>query len=154
MAKEIERKYLVISDEYKSMAKKSRHIVQAYLSTARDATVRVRIIDERAYITVKGRTEGCCRDEWEYEIPAEDARQMIASCHLDNAIDKTRYYVDFDGRTWEVDEFAGKLAGLTVAEIELTSADDTFAMPSFIGKEVTNDPRYFNSVLSTLSYPF
>ncbi|MDE6317272.1 MAG: CYTH domain-containing protein [Muribaculaceae bacterium] len=154
MAKEIERKYLVTDDSFKAMAYRSRHIVQAYLSTSRDATVRVRIIDDKAYITIKSCTIGCSRDEWEYEIPLQDARQMITGCHLDKLIDKIRYYVEYGGRTWEIDEFSGRLNGLAVAEIELDSTDETFDLPPFVGVEVTDDNRYFNSVLCTLSYPF
>lgn len=154
MAQEIERKYLVCTDLYKTMAIDSRHIVQAYLSTSPDATVRLRIIDSKAYITVKSRTNGFRRGEWEYEIPVEDAREMIEQCNLSDVIEKTRYYVDFDGHTWEVDEFGGRLAGLVMAEIELQSSEEHFTLPPFIGSEVTGDSRYYNSVLTTLSYPF
>lgn len=154
MAQEIERKYLVNTDSYKTMAVASRHIVQAYLSTSPDATVRLRIIDLKAYITVKSRTHGFRRGEWEYEIPVEDAREMIEQCNLSEVIEKTRYYVDFDGHTWEIDEFGGRLAGLVLAEIELRSPDEHFTIPPFIGLEVTGDSRYYNSVLTTLSYPF
>lgn len=154
MAKEIERKFLVAVDSYKSMARDSRRIVQAYLSTSKDATVRIRMIDNRAYITVKGSNAGCVRDEWEYEIPVADALLMIERCHLENAIYKTRHYVEYEGHIWEVDEFAGRLQGLVVAEIELDSPDEYFELPPFVDKEVTDNPKYFNSVLSTLSYPF
>lgn len=154
MAQEIERKYLVCTDLYKTMTVDSRHIVQAYLSTSPDATVRLRIIDSKAYITVKSRTNGFRRGEWEYEIPVEDAREMIEQCNLSDVIEKTRYYVDFDGHTWEVDEFGGRLAGLVMAEIELQSSEEHFTLPPFIGSEVTGDSRYYNSVLTTLSYPF
>jgi len=154
MAQEIERKYLVGNDSYKPMVVTSRHIVQAYLSTSPDATVRLRIIDTAAYITVKSRTHGCRRGEWEYEIPVEDAREMIERCNLSEIIEKTRHYVDFDGHTWEIDEFGGRLNGLIVAEIELQSADEHFTLPPFIGMEVTDDSRYYNSMLIKLAYPF
>lgn len=154
MAREIERKYLVVDDSYRSQAVRHSHIVQAYLSTSADATVRLRIIDDKAYITVKSRNHGCQRGEWEYEIPVADAREMIAECNLREVIEKTRYYIPQDGFTWEVDEFAGKLRGLVLAEIELKSPDDIFSSPTFIGPDVTDDPRYYNSVLSTLTYPF
>lgn len=155
MAKEIERKYLVTDDSYKSMATHSHHIIQTYLSTSPDATVRLRIIDSRAFLTVKSRNKGCCRGEWEYEIPVSDAREMIDSCNIaNNTIEKTRYYIPFDNHTWEIDEFAGRLTGLTVAEIELSTPDAPYTLPPFIGTEVTDDPRYYNSVLTTLTYPF
>lgn len=153
MGKEIERKYLVCDDSFKGMATRSSHIVQAYLSTSRDATTRIRVIDDKSYITIKSCTIGCTRNEWEYEIPQSDGLQIISECHLDNVIDKTRYYVEFDGHTWEVDVFHRKLQGLILAEIELDFPDETFAIPSFICKEVTDDPRYFNSNLSKLTYP-
>lgn len=154
MGKEIERKFLVKGNSYRAAASRHKHIIQAYLSADADATVRLRIMDDKAYITVKSRNEGCRRGEWEYEIPADDARQMIEQCHLDDVIEKTRYYIEFDRHTWEVDEFAGRLAGLVVAEIELSSEDDKFAKPEFIGEEVTGDSRYYNSSLLKLSYPF
>lgn len=154
MAQEIERKYLVTDDTYKALASRRKHIVQAYLSTSPDATVRLRIADDTAFITVKSRNNGCRRCEWEYEIPVADARDMIERCNLAQLIEKTRYYIDLDNRTWEIDEFAGRLTGLTVAEIELPTPDTTYTLPPFIGTEVTDDPRYYNSNLLTLTYPF
>lgn len=154
MAKEIERKFLVNDDSYKAMSTSSRHIVQAYLSTSPDATVRLRIIDNKAYLTVKSRNVGCCRGEWEYEIPVADARDMIECCKLQDIIEKTRHYINFDNHLWEIDEFADRFKGLIVAEIELYTPDESFTLPPFIGKEVTGDPRYYNSSLLTLSYPF
>lgn len=154
MGKEIERKFLVTGSSYREDASYHKIIVQAYLSTSIDATVRLRIIDDKAYITVKSRNNGCSRGEWEYGIPVADARQMIEQCHLDDVIEKTRYYVVSGRHTWEVDEFAGRLAGLVVAEIELAGEDEKFLKPKFIGQEVTDDPRYYNSSLLKLSYPF
>lgn len=147
MAKEIERKFLVTDSSYRAMASAERRIVQGYLSRDPRATVRVRIADGRAWLTVKGRNEGAVRDEWEYEIPASDARDMLWRCATGRVIEKTRYIVDYAGRRWEVDEFGGELSGLTVAEIELTSADEQPELPPFIGTEVTGDPRYYNSAL-------
>lgn len=143
MAKEIERKFLVISDTFKSNPDNVTEIAQGYLSTLPEATVRVRIRGGRAFLTVKGRNDGCVRDEWEYEIPVEDAREMLGRCATGGCIIKTRYCV---GR-WEVDEFHGELEGLTVAEIEMSAPDDRIALPSFVGEEVTGDPRYYNSSL-------
>lgn len=147
MAKEIERKFLVIDDSYRTMAAESRHIIQAYLSRDPRATVRVRIIESEARLTVKGLNEGAVRDEWEYKIPLDDAREMIERCASGAIIEKTRYIVDFDGYRWEIDEFGGSHSGLVVAEIELSSADSVFALPPFAGEEVTGDPHYYNSSL-------
>lgn len=147
MAKEIERKFLVTDSSYRDMASAERHIVQGYLSRDPRATVRVRIADGRAWLTVKGRNDGAVRDEWEYEIPVSDARDMLGRCAAGRVIEKTRYIVDYGGRSWEVDEFGGELSGLTVAEIELDSADEQPELPPFVGDEVTGDPRYYNSAL-------
>lgn len=154
MAKEIERKFLVSNDSYKAMAEGCTHIVQAYLSTTIDSTVRLRIADDKAYITVKSRNKGCSRGEWEYEIPVSDASEMISACHLSKVIDKIRYYVEYKGHTWEVDEFAGKLNGLVIAEIELPEENSPFELPPFAGEEVTGQSQYYNSNLINLEYPF
>ena len=142
MALEIERKFIVTDSSYKSLAKGKKHIVQAYLSTTPDATVRLRIIDERAFITVKSRNAGCCRNEWEYGISVADATEMIASCNITEVLEKTRHYVEYAGRLWEIDEF------------ELSHSDEAFELPPFAGAEVTGDSRYYNSTLISLSYPF
>lgn len=147
MAKEIERKFLVTSETYKEMASNATNIKQAYLNRNPDATVRVRVRNGRAWLTVKGRNRGMVRDEWEYEIPSEDAEAMIERCAQGTVIDKTRFLVPFGGFTWEVDEFHGVHDGLTVAEIELPSPDTEFSLPPFVGEEVTGDPRYYNSNL-------
>lgn len=147
MAKEIERKFLVKNTSYRDMASGRRHIEQAYLSRDPRATVRVRIIDGEARLTVKGLNDGAIRDEWEYAVPVEDARDMTERCATGRVIVKTRYIVPFGGLTWEVDEFEGSLAGLTVAEVELPSADAEVTMPPFVGEEVTGDARYYNSSL-------
>lgn len=150
MAKEIERKFLVTDDSYKAKARSSHHIVQAYLNSDPEATVRLRIAGDSARITVKSRNHGCERGEWEYPIPADDARAMLASCRTSGIISKTRHIVDAgNGLLWEVDEFEGPLSPLVVAEIELPAADTPLPcpLPSFIGREVTGDTRYYNSSL-------
>lgn len=149
--KEIERKFLVKDDSFKSMASESFNIIQGYLSREPEATVRVRVRDNEAFLTVKGRNDGIVRDEWEYPIPTGDARQMLERCCEGTVIDKVRHIVPFGGFVWEVDVFGGSLSGLTVAEIELPSADTLFERPPFVGREVTGDPRYFNSNLTTFS---
>ena len=150
MAKEIERKYLVVNDSYKKLASEEHNIVQAYLSTRPDATVRVRLFDDKAFLTVKGRNKGAVRDEWEYPIPPSDARAMIERCATEgHVIEKTRLIVDAGmGLKWEIDEFHGRHSSLVIAELELPHPDCTFELPGFVGKEVTGDPQYYNSVLS------
>lgn len=149
--KEIERKFLVRDDSFLAMSTGHCHIMQGYLSRVPEATVRVRVRDGEAFLTVKGRNDGAVRDEWEYSVPVSDARQMLERCCGGVFIDKVRYLVPFEGFVWEVDVFGGSLAWLTVAEIELPSADTPFALPPFVGREVTGDPRYFNSNLTTFS---
>ena len=147
MAKEIERKFLVTGDSYRALSSGSKHIEQAYLNRDPRATVRVRIVDGEARLTVKGINDGAVRDEWEYAIPVSDAREMIDRCATGRVIVKTRFIVPFGGRTWEVDEFEGSLTGLVVAEVELPTADAEVSLPPFAGEEVTGDPRYYNSSL-------
>ena len=147
MAKEIERKFLVIDKSYREMAVTGRSIVQAYLNRDPKATVRVRITDDKAFLTIKGKNDGATRDEWEYPIPVSDARDMIARCASGRIIEKKRFVVPFEGYDWEIDEVGGELEGLTVAEIELPAEDAEFSLPPFVGDEVTGDPRYYNSSL-------
>lgn len=150
MAKEIERKYLVKDSCFRDIAVARKHIVQGYLCTSPDSTVRVRTIDDSlGFITVKSRNKGATRGEWEYEIPYTDAVELLALCPKDNIIDKSRYVVEHDGKTWEIDEFMHPCLGLIVAEIELTDENEQFTLPDFIGQEVTGDARYYNSNLSS-----
>lgn len=146
MGIEIERKFLVKNSNYKARAIAVSEISQGYLSRNPDRTVRIRIKDSSGYITVKGRTEGMSRLEFEYPIPLEDARQMLALCEPP-VLHKTRYLVIEKGKRWEVDEFHGAKEGLVVAEIELESATERVDIPDFIDKEVTGDSRYYNSQL-------
>lgn len=153
MGKEIERKYLVIDNAYRALSKSAYHIVQGYLSARKEATVRIRIIDEKAFLTIKSANVGIERCEWEYSVPIDDARLMLAKCQPQGVIDKTRYIVDYNGAQWEIDEFHGELSPLVIAEIELSDADDTIALPPFVGREVSNDPRYYNSSLANAGLP-
>lgn len=147
MAREIERKFLVKSSEYRDIATAKYCIKQGYLSTRKDATVRVRIKDNIAFITVKGVSNGITRDEWEFSIPVDDALEMLGICH-GNIIEKERYVVDYMGSIWEIDEFHGAHEGLVVAEIELIDEKETFPIPPFIGEEVTGNVAYYNSTLA------
>lgn len=146
MAKEIEHKYIVTSDEYLRMASGSIEIAQGYLSREAERTVRVRVAGERGYLTVKGLTSGDTRDEYEYEIPVADARAMLGMCQ-GRVVRKTRYYVEYGGHTWEVDRFGGDLSPLVIAEIELPESARDYDLPPFVGCEVTGDPQYYNSNL-------
>lgn len=146
MAKEIERTFLVANDKFIDMATDKIIILQGYLNRDPERTVRIRLANDRGFITVKGKTKGCARHEFEYEIPLDDARQMLSLCQ-GRILDKTRFVVPYEGFTWEVDVYHGDLRGLIVTEIELESEDQEFPVPPFVGKEVTGDPRYYNSQL-------
>ena len=147
MAQEIEKKFLV-AGEFKESAKKATRITQGYLSSVPERTVRVRVKGDKGYITVKGigNDSGASRFEWEKEIPVEDVRDRLKICEP-GVIDKTRYLVDCDGHTFEVDEFYGDNEGLVVAEVELGDEDEAFTRPSWLGEEVTGDKKYYNSML-------
>ena len=148
MALEIERKFLVKDDSYKAMAYSASRIAQGYICSSRGRTVRVRIRDEKGYLTIKGPadSEGLGRYEWEKEIPMQEAQELMRLCEP-GMIDKTRYLVKSGKHVFEVDEFYGENEGLTVAEVELESADESYEKPDFIGEEVTGDVKYYNSFL-------
>ena len=151
---EIERKFLVLGDDYKHLAHKRYRIKQGYICSGHGHTVRVRQRDDQAFLTIKGPSldGGLSRYEFEKEITQEEARQLFAICEP-GIIDKTRYLVDMeDGHTFEVDEFYGDNAGLVIAEVELRSADEPFLRPTFIGDEVTGIRRYYNSHLRREPY--
>ena len=145
---EIERKYLVTSDSYKQMAVARYHICQGYISREKTGTVRIRITDDKAYLTIKGKPAAghFARYEWEKEIDVQEAKELMQLCQ-DTIIDKTRWIIPAkeDGLKWEVDEFHGKHEGLTLAEIELTSEEQEVKKPDFVGEDVTSDPRYYNA---------
>lgn len=151
MGVEIERKFLV-RDRHFLEGLQGERLVQAYLSHDPRATVRVRIHDQDAWLTVKGKNHGAVRSEFEYPIPASDARAMIDEMCPSGVIDKTRYRLPQGELTWEVDVFHGDNQGLIVAELELTRQDQAFSRPAWLGDEVTADPRYFNSSLSRRPY--
>lgn len=147
MGLEIEYKFLVKNDNYKEMATSSFRIRQGYLNRVPERVVRVRTKGDTGYLTVKGKNNGATRIEFEYEIPIEDAETMLRLC--DGAvIDKVRYIVPYKGHEWEVDEFLGDRAGLVIAEIELCSENEPFAIPDFIGENITGNPQYYNSNLN------
>ncbi len=149
MAVEIERKFLVKGTQWRQGA--GVRLSQGYLNRDQERTVRVRIAGDKSFLTIKGVTRGTSRAEFEYAIPVADAEQLL---ELSDGpiIQKTRYIVVHDGLTWEVDEFQGDNAGLVVAEVELTSEDQAFTRPPWLGSEVTHDPRYYNSSLAAHPY--
>jgi adenylate cyclase len=147
MAQEIERKFLV-SGEFKSLAVKVTRITQGYLSSVPERTVRVRIKGEKGFITIKGigSASGASRYEWEKEIPVSEIEELLKICEP-GVIDKTRFLVKAGPHTYEVDEFYGENEGLVVAEIELSSEEEAFEKPEWLGEEVTGDVKYYNSML-------
>lgn len=155
MALEIERKFLVTDESYRTMAHHSDRIAQGYICRQGGNSTRVRVRGEKGYLTIKGPSvdNGLSRYEWEKEIPVDEAWELIKLCH-GGIIDKTRYLVDYKGHTFEVDEFHGDNAGLVVAEIELNDKEEYFEQPSFIGKEVTGDGKYYNSSLARFPYRY
>ena len=146
MATEIERKFLVVGEAWRADAT-GTDLRQGYLCRDPQRTVRVRIAGPRAWLTIKGATTGISRQEFEYEIPVAEALELLA-LSVDPPIEKTRYLIEHAGRTWELDEFRGANEGLLLAEIELESESATVDLPPWVGADVSDDPRYFNAVLS------
>ena len=149
MGIEIERKFLAVGDAWRAAL--AVYFSQGYLSRNKARTVRIRVADEHAYLTIKGATTGASRAEFEYDIPLADARELLALCD-GPLIEKYRRKITHEGMVWEVDEFLGENQGLVVAEIELESESQTFTKPDWLGAEVTHDQRYYNSNLS--AHPF
>ncbi|MCP4043682.1 MAG: CYTH domain-containing protein [Gammaproteobacteria bacterium] len=146
MGKEIERKFLVKGDTWRELAE-GTHYRQGYLSTVKERTVRVRTINDQGYLTVKGISKGIARAEYEYEIPLGDANAMLDDLCERPLIEKTRRKIQHAGFIWEVDEFSGENQGLIIAEVELKDENQAFEKPDWIGKEVSDDARYFNANL-------
>lgn len=150
MGIEIERKFLVASDGWRRAGAGER-FQQGYLSVEPERTVRVRLAGERAQLTIKGLTVGATRVEFEYDIPADEARELLALC-IPPLIDKTRHRLLIGEHTWEVDEFHGVNAGLVVVEVELASEDELVVLPEWVGEEVTEQPAYYNANLIRRPY--
>lgn len=149
MGKEIERKFMVKEGAWRNA--KGTKYRQGYLNSAKERNVRVRTMEDKAYLTIKGIAIGASRMEFEYEIPLQDAEELLEICEKP-LIEKTRYKVQEGGFVWEVDEFFRENQGLIIAEVELESEDQEFPKPDWVGKEVTGDPRYFNSNLINNPY--
>ncbi len=152
MPTEIERKFLVKSDEWKALADEGTRFRQGYLIGSKEASVRVRIEGERANLNIKSATLGIERMEYEYPVPVSDALELLDSLCSKPQIEKTRYIVKVGIHHWEVDLFHGENEGLIVAEVELAHPDESFEMPSWVGKEVSEDARYYNTCL--VKHPF
>ncbi|WP_191858522.1 CYTH domain-containing protein [Hanstruepera ponticola] len=146
---EIERKFLTLSDAFKSEAKRSFRIKQGFLNTNQDRTVRVRLKDDNGFLTVKGKSsdDGLSRFEWEKEISKSDAESLLGLCE-EIVIDKIRYEIPYGNHIFEVDEFFGENAGLIIAEVELQNENESFEKPHWLGKEVTGQVKYYNAQLS------
>lgn len=153
MGIEIERKFLTRSDHWRAQSERSVALRQGYLASGPEANVRVRLaVGDAAWITIKGRSQGISRAEFEYPIPPEDARQLLDHHCAGRLIEKTRHWVPVGDHTWEVDVFSGANTGLVLAEVELTHPDEDVVMPDWAGAEVSDDPRYFNAYLAEHPY--
>ena len=151
MAKEIERKFLLKNDNWKTQFSSRKIIKQGYLSTQKERTVRVRILGEKGFLTIKGETVGMTRLEFEYEIPVQEANELLELCKKP-LIEKERFIVLIGKLNWEIDIFEGDNKGLNLAEVELEDESQKVEIPDWIGEEVTFDPRYFNSNLVKLPF--
>ncbi|MFT5673744.1 MAG: adenylate cyclase [Polaribacter sp.] len=153
MSLEIERKFLVKNEDFKKEFYQKKQLKQGYLNSDKNRTVRVRISDDHAFLTIKGKSNstGTTRFEWEKEIDVSEAEQLLLLCEP-SIIDKIRFYIKSEHHIYEVDEFFGENKGLIVAEIELNSENESFKKPLWLGKEVTGDKKYYNSSLSKISF--
>lgn len=151
MGKEIERKFLISNDDWRQLGTGNDYC-QGYLNSEKGRTVRVRTINDRGILTIKGPTVGATRLEYEYDIPLDEATEMLRQLCHQPLIEKTRYKIPYAGLIWEIDEFKGENEGLLFAEVELESEDQEFVKPPWIGKEVTDDSRYYNANLVSNPY--
>jgi adenylate cyclase len=152
MPTEIERKFLLTNDNWRKDADEGTHIIQAYMGSNEKSSVRIRIHADQANINIKSKTLGIERSEYEYAIPLDEANEMLEQLCDKPYIDKTRYHVMHEGHEWEIDVFVGENKGLIVAEIELTSMEEEFSLPEWAGKEVSDEPRYYNICLISNPY--
>ena len=152
MAVEIERKFLLANQQWRTQIQSRSKYIQGYMSRCPERTVRVRVADDCGWLTIKGKNMGAVRPEYEYPIPVADAMEMLAQLCEQPVIEKWRHHVTFNGHLWEIDEFLGANSGLIVAEIELQQEDEIFVRPIWLGAEVTDDSRYFNACLVSNPY--
>ncbi|MBO9198862.1 MULTISPECIES: CYTH domain-containing protein [Niastella] len=152
MGIEIERKFLVDKEKWDQVTKEKQSLYrQGYMVSDPEKTIRVRLTDKEAFLTIKGLTVGASRQEFEYPIPVYEAQQLLDG-FCDTVVSKIRYFIHHDNKLWEVDEFLGDNEGLMVAEIELESEDEAFSLPDWVGKEVTSEKKYSNSNLAKKPY--
>ena len=151
MPQEIERKFLLANDSWRDKVDSKTSLKQGYLSSKKEATVRIRLENNSGILAIKGKTEGVTRSEFEYIIPVEEAEQLLLLCEK-QLIEKTRHIIRQGVHTWEIDEFEGENQGLIIAEIELKSEDEYFVKPTWLGEEVSEDARYYNACLVTHPY--
>lgn len=147
MAEEIERKFLVVNDDWRQQVEHSIDMAQGYLGSGPLCSIRVRLSGDKANLNIKSATLGISRQEYDYPIPADDAHEILSTLASGALIEKTRHIVHVGSHQWEIDEFAGDNAGLIVAEVELSHADETFEKPGWAGDDVSDDPRYYNVCL-------
>lgn len=154
MRVEIERKFLMANDSWRNFIQRSSLLKQGYISRGENSktTVRVRLADHCGFLTLKGKSNGFARDEFEYEIPENDALNMLQQFCEKPLIEKCRYFIEYGGFTWEIDEFTGENQGLILAEIELPDENTSFEKPEWIGREVSHLARYYNSMISRYPY--
>lgn len=152
MAIEVEHKFLLANDNWRALTSDSVAYRQGYLSSEANSSIRIRISDTQAWLNIKSATIGNQRHEYEYAIPLSDANEMLDTLCRKPLIEKVRHFVKYDKHLWEIDEFKGANEGLIIAEVELSSTQETFSRPDWLGQEVTYDLRYYNNNLSR--YPF
>jgi adenylate cyclase len=153
MGQEIERKFFVRDDTWRSASNAPRRVRQGYIGRGANSVVRVRTIGDRAFLTIKSADAGRVRSEYEYEIPLADADELLAQHCNGELIEKVRHRIDWDGLEWTIDEFEGRLAGLVLAEIELYATDQDIELPPWAGREVTEDAAYRNERLAVAAPP-
>ena len=152
MATEIEHKFLIVNDDWRKDADEGTYMVQGYMGSNEQSSIRIRINGDSANLNIKSKTIGIQRSEYDYPIPVDEAKEMLESLCDRPFIEKTRFHVMHDGHEWEIDVFAGDNEGLIVAELELSSIDENFSLPDWVGKDVSDDPRYYNICLVTNPY--
>lgn len=152
MAKEIEHKFLLRNDRWRSQVERSARLRQGYLTSDARCSVRVRVAESQGFLNIKSGTLGIQRSEYEYPIPLAEAEEILDTLCAKPLLEKTRHYLKFDQHLWEIDEFAGENAGLIMAEVELSRIDEPFARPDWLGKDVSHDIRYYNSQLARHPY--
>ncbi len=152
MALEIERKFLLASEDWRAAVTHSETLWQGYLTTNERCSVRVRVAGELGYLNIKSTTLGVVRHEFEYAVPVAEAHELLNLFCEGRSLGKTRFHVPVGGHLWEIDVFEGENAGLIVAEVELSAEDEVFERPSWLGEEVSGDPRYYNT--SLIAHPY